>query len=274
MKKSSTLIMVSGLAAALQVASAADITGTITLKGTPPKEKDITPVMEDANCSKLHTKVPTTRFYVVGPKGELADVVVSLQGISGKSTGASAPPVVLDQKGCEYIPSIFAVQTDQKIIVKNSDPVLHNVHDVPGEGSGNKEKNEAQLPNGPDLTFSFSKPENFLKFKCDVHQWMFAWVQHLRSSLLRRLRQGWHVQDRQCPARQIQDPGRPSQSGRGDPGSRSQGRRTRQGRFHAGSQVARPQCFWAPQDSRIKQPPRRRSAAAALFMPRRLMLQR
>jgi hypothetical protein len=84
--------------------------------------------------------------------------------------------MVLDQKGCEYVPSIFAVQTDQKIIVKNSDPVLHNVHDIPGEGSGNKEKNEAQLPNGADLTFSFSKPENFLKFKCDVHQWMFAWT--------------------------------------------------------------------------------------------------
>jgi hypothetical protein len=176
MKKSSTLIVVGTLAAALQVAPAADITGTITLKGTPPKEKEITPIMEDANCGKLHTKVPSTRFYVVGPKGELADVVVALQGISGKSTGASAPPVVLDQKGCEYIPSILAVQTDQKITVKNSDPVLHNVHDVPAEGSGNKERNEAQLPNGPDLTFSFSKPEPFLKFKCDVHQWMFAWV--------------------------------------------------------------------------------------------------
>jgi hypothetical protein len=168
--------MVTGLAAALQVVSAGDITGTVTLKGTPPKEKDITPVMEDANCSKMHTAVPTTHFYVAGAGGELADVIVSVQGISGKSTGSSAPPVTLDQKGCEYVPSIFAVQTDQKIIVKNSDPVLHNVHDVPGADSGNKEKNEAQLPNGPDLTFSFSKPEMFLKFKCDVHQWMFAWV--------------------------------------------------------------------------------------------------
>jgi plastocyanin len=176
MKKSSTLIIVGALAAALHVASAANITGTVTLKGTPPKEKEITPVMEDANCSKLHTSAPTTHFYVVGAKGELADVIVSLQGVSGKSTGASAPPMVLDQKGCEYSPSIFAVQTDQKIIVKNSDPVLHNVHDVPAADSGNKEKNEAQLPNGPDLTFSFSKPESFLKFKCDVHQWMFAWA--------------------------------------------------------------------------------------------------
>ncbi len=176
MKRSSMLILLSGLTATTQLAPAADITGTVTLKGTPPKEKDITPIMEDATCSKLHTKMPTTRFYVVGDKGGLADVVVSLQGISGKSTGASAPPVVLDQKGCEYIPTILAVQTDQKILIRNSDPVLHNVHAVPAEGSGNKEKNEAQLANSPDLTFSFSKPEMFLKFKCDVHQWMFAWV--------------------------------------------------------------------------------------------------
>jgi plastocyanin len=174
--KSYTLILALGFVAAAQIAPGAEIAGTITLNGAPPKEKDITPLMEDANCGKLHTKVPTTRFYVVGGQGGLADVVVSLQGISGKSSGASAPPVVLDQKGCEYIPSILAVQTDQKIVVKNSDPVLHNVHSVPGEGSANKERNEAQLPNGADLTFSFSKPESFLKFKCDVHQWMFAWV--------------------------------------------------------------------------------------------------
>jgi plastocyanin len=176
MTKLSTLIMVSALAAAVQAVPAADITGTVTLKGTPPKEREITPLMDDATCGKLHTTVPTTHFYVVGPKGELADVVVSLQGISGKSTGAAAPPVELDQKGCLYLPSIFAVQTGQKIIVKNSDPVLHNVHTVPAEGSGNEVKNQAQLPNGPDLTFSFPKPENFLKFKCDVHPWMFAWV--------------------------------------------------------------------------------------------------
>jgi plastocyanin len=176
MNKTTALAIAAGLLAGWQIASAGDIAGTVVLKGTPPKEKDITPLKEDATCGKLHTDMPTTHFYVVGPKGELADVVVSLQDISGKSTGASAPPAVLDQKGCEYVPAIFAVQTGQKIVVKNSDPVLHNVHDVPAAGSGNKEFNQAQIPNGPDLTFTFDKPESFLKFQCDVHKWMFAWV--------------------------------------------------------------------------------------------------
>jgi plastocyanin len=175
MKITSCSFIAAGLLTALSSLHAGDITGTVTLKGTPPPEKEITPLKDDPNCGKLHTTVPTTHFYVVGGKGELADVVVSVIGISGKSSGGSAAPAMIDQKGCEYIPAIQAVQTDQKIMVKNSDPVLHNIHTLPAV-AGNSEKNQAQAPQGPDLTFSFSKPEPFLKFKCDVHPWMFAWV--------------------------------------------------------------------------------------------------
>lgn len=172
--KSTVLIAIAGLAA-LHLANAGDITGTITLKGTAPKEKEITPLKEDPNCGKLHSEMPTTHFYVTGANGALADVVVSVEGASGKSAGASAPAVTLDQKGCEYVPQILAVQTGQKIEVKNSDPVLHNVHAQPTV-SGNNEENKAQMPGGAPLMFSFSKPEMFMKFKCDVHPWMFAWI--------------------------------------------------------------------------------------------------
>jgi len=168
--------MVGGLLAAGPIAKAADITGKITLKGAAPKEKDVPQIKDDPNCGKLHTMAATTHHYIVGAGGELANAVVSLTGISGKSTGASASPVVLDQKGCEYSPIIFAVQTGQKITVKNSDPIMHNVHAMPKEGSGNKEENKAQMPGGGDLTFSCPGPEEFLKFQCEVHNWMFSWV--------------------------------------------------------------------------------------------------
>jgi plastocyanin len=168
--------MIGGLLAVLPPTQAADITGKITLKGTAPKEKEIPQVKDDPNCGKLHSGAMTTHHYVVGANGELANAVVSLVGITGKSTGASAAPAVLDQKGCEYAPVIFAVQTGQKIAIKNSDPVMHNVHSVPKEGSGNKEQNTAQQPGQADLVFSFASPEEFLKFQCEVHGWMFSWV--------------------------------------------------------------------------------------------------
>jgi plastocyanin len=175
MKAISTLTLVAALVAGLQSVSAGDITGKVTLKGTPPPEKLITPLMDDANCGKLHTEPVKTRFYVVGPGGGLADTVVMLKGITGKSTGATAAPLEVDQKGCEYIPYVAAVQTGQKIVVKNSDPVLHNIHTTPTV-AGNEEENKAQMPGGADLSFSFPQPENFLRFKCDVHPWMFAYV--------------------------------------------------------------------------------------------------
>ena len=175
MKTTSMLIAVAGLAAGLQAASAGDISGTITLKGTPPPEKEITPIKTDPNCGKLYTEAPKTRFYAVGAKGELADVFVTLQGISGKSTGASAPPALLDQKGCLYVPYVMAIQTDQKLLARNSDPVAHNVHPSPAV-AGNKEENKMQVPGGPDLTFSYPKPELFLKVLCNIHTWMFSYI--------------------------------------------------------------------------------------------------
>ena len=173
--KTSFLFLLLTTLAFLPATYAADITGVITFKGTPPAEKEISPIMDDANCSASYTKAPTTHFYAVSAKGELADVIISLKGVTGKSTGASAPPVVMDQKGCIYAPSILAVQTGQKIIVKNTDTCIHNVHTTPTV-DGNKEANDVQMPNGADLTYTFAKPEPFLKFKCDVHPWMFAWV--------------------------------------------------------------------------------------------------
>jgi hypothetical protein len=181
MKITSAFVLITSLATV--VASAGDITGTVTLTGTPPAEKPITFLKDDPNCSKFVTEMPTTHFYVVGQKGELADVIVMLKNISGQSTGAKAEPSVLDQKGCQYIPQILAIQTNQKLIVRNSDPLLHNVHANPvADGNqGKNQYNQAQMAGSPDLSLAFPAPEKFLKFQCDVHSgpsgsWMLAWV--------------------------------------------------------------------------------------------------
>ena len=171
--KKSLLLLVLGLLATAQI-HAGDITGTITFKGASPAEKEITPIKDDPNCAPLYPNgLPKTKFYAVGANGELADVIISLKGVAGKSTGASAAPATLDQKGALYVPQILAIQTGQKLVVKNSDPLVHNVHTKP---AANPESNQVQMAGGADLTYTFDKPEMFLKFQCDVHPWMFAWV--------------------------------------------------------------------------------------------------
>lgn len=163
---------VAALLASLQLASAGDIVGKITLKGTPPPERDI-PL--DPQCGKIH---PTkkTRLYVVGAGGELADTFVYVKdGLTGKTFPVPEKPALLDQVGCEYIPYVSGLMVNQKLLVRNSDPLLHNVHPTPAV-AGNKESNLAQLPKSKDLEFSFPKEEMFLRFKCDVHPWMFSYV--------------------------------------------------------------------------------------------------
>lgn len=149
---------------------AADITGKVVLKGTPAPEK-VLPL--DPACGKLWpTEKPKTRFYMVSPDGGLADVFVYLVGSEIKAPAPSAP-ALLDQKGCEYLPYILGMQVGQKLLVRNSDPVLHNVHATP---KINKEFNLAQMAGGKDIERVFDQSEVFVRFKCDVHPWMFAYV--------------------------------------------------------------------------------------------------
>jgi hypothetical protein len=182
MKLNSVLVIAAGLCVASQV-TAGDITGTVTLNGAAPAEKPVTPLKDDPTCGKFYSDMPTTHFYVVGPNKELADTIVMLKGVTGKSTGASAKPEELDQKGCLYQPQILAVQTSQKLLVKNSDPAavpMHNVHinptASPNQEANASKMNVAQIAGAADVTYTFPAGENFMKFQCDVHPWMFAWV--------------------------------------------------------------------------------------------------
>src|SRR4051812_5669510 len=153
------------------IASAADITGKVKLTGTPPPEKQI---QLDPTCGKLHDKPLTTRHYVVGADNGLGNVFVYIkEGAKSAPAPADKGPT-LDQVGCEYTPYVMGVQAGQHFDVKNSDAFLHNVHSMP-KVEGNKEKNVGQpIPMKSD--FVFEKPEVLLKFKCDVHAWMFAYV--------------------------------------------------------------------------------------------------
>ena len=150
------------------------ITGRVVLRGTPPPEK---PIVIDPMCSKARgEKVATTRFYLVGTDGGLADVVVYIsKGLEGVKYAPPAGGKLINQVGCEFVPYVSAALTGQSIFVRNSDPVLHNVHPTPVI-SGNREYNRAHLPNGPDQSFVWQNAELFLRFKCDVHPWMFAYV--------------------------------------------------------------------------------------------------
>jgi hypothetical protein len=165
-----------GLASLLPVLSAADLTGKVVLKGTPKAELTID-MSADPKCGALHDKAVTTRHYVVDKDGGLANVLVFVKsGLTEKNFPAPTTTPELDQVGCEYSPYVMGVQTNQKFKIKNSDPTLHNVHATPKAGSENKEFNMAQPVKDMTTERSFASPEVVVRFKCDVHPWMFAYI--------------------------------------------------------------------------------------------------
>jgi hypothetical protein len=82
---------------------------------------------------------------------------------------------VLDQVNCFYEPYVMGVMVNQKFQIKNSDPLMHNVHATP-KVPGNKEFNVGQPVQGMVTERTFASPEVLVRFKCDVHPWMFAYV--------------------------------------------------------------------------------------------------
>jgi hypothetical protein len=74
-----------------------------------------------------------------------------------------------------YQPYVVGAMVNQPIQIKNSDPLLHNVHALP-RVDGNNEFNFAQPIQGQTDERKFEKPEVLIKMKCEVHDWMFAYV--------------------------------------------------------------------------------------------------
>ncbi len=174
-----TLAFVSTLAATAIVANAGEITGKVTLKGTPPPAQAIAAVKADANCGKFHATDVMSRTFVVGADSGLANVVVYIKGgLEGKAFPAPVEKALIDQKGCMYEPYVSAVMAGQTFQLQNSDPVMHNIMATP---KLNKGFNFAQATQGQINDKVFDKPELGVKLACSVHPWMVAYLSVLEN---------------------------------------------------------------------------------------------
>jgi plastocyanin len=151
-------------------AGSGSITGLVSYSGADTD----TAINMDADpvCAGLHPDGAQTEMIVDG-NGNLGNVFVYVkEGVTG-SHPAPSEPVVLDQQGCTYHPHISGIQVGQKLIIRNSDSTLHNVHALPTK---NKEFNQGQPFQNMELEKAFDTPEVMVRFKCDVHPWMGAYM--------------------------------------------------------------------------------------------------
>jgi len=148
------------------------VTGKVTFDGEPPVRTPLK-MAADPNCKPGPESLSETQ--IVSADRGLKNVFVYVKdGLGNAVYETPTTPVTLDQVGCRYEPHVFGVFVGQPIVIKNSDPTLHNVHAIP---KNNEEFNFGQQNDkAPAFTKMFAKPEIGVSFRCDVHGWMRSYA--------------------------------------------------------------------------------------------------
>jgi plastocyanin len=165
------------------LASHADITGTVTLQGKPGSV-DETFVARSFGCGE--SPIRHTENWKVGPKGELADVVVWIVNPVFKTDHPAAPDTEpeIKQIFCRYEPHVVVALAGQPMAFINGDKTLHNilarVYNGPDQPPGAPLFNFGQSYQGQRDEQTFDDP-GIYTLQCSVHSWMQAWVMVLKN---------------------------------------------------------------------------------------------
>jgi hypothetical protein len=154
-------------------ATAGVVSGRILFTGKAVAAKKVD-MEEDPQCNKLHKTPVMDQAVAVNKNGTLANVFVYIKGgLEGKKFAPPSFAAVMDQKGCWFEPRVLGMQTGQQFDVTNSDPVTHNIHP---RAHVNREWNQSQAEGSAPLERKFTQPEIMIRVKCNIHNWMHAWI--------------------------------------------------------------------------------------------------
>ena len=195
-----------GLSAALAVAGVAVLSGT-SAKATPPPRRLATATVGQAGTGTIKgklvwggTEAPTQK--VLQSKGNAtkdpavcaatADILDQSLVVDPKTLGVewgiaylvrpngenpeavkdlSSKKVVIDQKGLRVPTHAVALHQDQDVVLKSSDPVVHNVH-----LSGFTNAFNFALPPNSQATKKLVAEKRAMPLNCDLHTGMKSWV--------------------------------------------------------------------------------------------------
>ncbi len=139
-------------------------------KGKSPKDPNVcaagSAIMSRELVIDPKTKGVSYAFaFLVRPKGDSTKQV--------KELVAKNPKVVLDQKSCEFQPYVLPFHKDQKLVIKSSDPVGHNVRFT---GFSNTGINQMVAANGEFEVKNLERESRPMQLHCDIHNWMTGYL--------------------------------------------------------------------------------------------------
>src|SRR6266566_3057583 len=107
----------------VDMATAGNVTGTVTLDGTAPKNEPIK-MNADPVCMKANKDPQFQETYMVGSDGKsLGNVFVYVKdGLGNYVFDMPTETAKIDQQNCRYHPHVFGMRVGRKLEIVNSDP--------------------------------------------------------------------------------------------------------------------------------------------------------
>ena len=166
-----------GAAAQADAADWGSLKGRLIYDGKAPVPKKITPTQDVIDCGDYEL---FEEMLLVDKGGGLANVAICLFPERGDSvdvhpdyTATEKADVVLDNADFRFKPHICLMRTTQTLVIKNSDPIGHNVY---CHLMRNAEFNEI-VAVGKSTKKTLSEVERFpVKVDCTVHPWEIAYL--------------------------------------------------------------------------------------------------
>ncbi len=147
------------------------VSGLVRFEGAPPKRLAL-PMTPESR--KLYPKdAPALdESILVGKSGGLQNVFVYVkEGVPEREYPVPAAPALVDQQKSMFRPRVQGVRVGQNFVMRNSDPIIHNVRSL---SKKNRPFYIAQPAKSPDRKKTFSEKEGPITIKCDFHPWMTA----------------------------------------------------------------------------------------------------
>jgi plastocyanin len=156
----------------VDASKAGKVTGRVVIEGPVPANLPIQ-MSADPFCSRQNADGAAFESFLVDDGGLRNVFVYVKDGLGGYYFEVPTDAVRLDQEGCRYRPHVLGMRVGQPIEISNSDDTLHTVHAV---ASVNREFNLSQPLKNLKEQRTFTAREVMVPFKCNVHNWMQAYV--------------------------------------------------------------------------------------------------
>ncbi|MES4785869.1 MAG: hypothetical protein C4294_08690 [Nitrospiraceae bacterium] len=144
----------------------------MTVIGALPK---MDPIPVYRNSGFCGDELPNEALRVEGRANGVEGAMVSLEGITRGKPLPQDQTIIIESRGCRFVPRVNATVIDSLVVIQSTDPIMHSTHIRKNSRFGDTILNVLQLPGSKGVRKRLTT-SGVLDVRCDIHPFMRASV--------------------------------------------------------------------------------------------------